>query len=183
MTKRKPYFTCPECASAYEPINRRQKHCSPRCAAAGRIHKPSNNPMDCWSWSGATGAFGYGQIRFDGRLFLAHRLSYELAYGPIPSGRLVMHSCDNPPCCNPAHLSLGTHADNHADMRAKGRHQIRNRVVGSRHWKALLNEENVRYIRSQIAAGAVKSRLARQFNVSRGAIQDIAAKRSWTHLT
>jgi len=59
----------------------------------------------------------------------AHRLSYEMFYGPIPTGLVVMHSCDNPECTNPEHLSVGTYADNTADMMNKGR------AVSSR-WKS-----------------------------------------------
>jgi hypothetical protein len=75
-------------------------------------------PDDCWEWRGNRNNRGYGKL---GKIY-AHRVAYELASGPIPSGLEVMHSCDNPPCCNPAHLSVGTHADNMQDMARKGRH-------------------------------------------------------------
>jgi len=78
-------------------------------------------PDDCWEWQGAR-SHGYGRLKFRGKLFLAHRVAYTLAHGPITDVRmLVMHSCDNPPCCNPAHLSLGSYLDNARDMDAKGR--------------------------------------------------------------
>jgi len=84
-------------------------------------------PRDCWSWTAGCCTAGYGHFRLgsastgDRRKELSHRLAYELTKGPIPDGLKVLHECDNPPCCNPAHLFVGTHADNMRDMHAKGR--------------------------------------------------------------
>lgn len=80
------------------------------CAATG-----------CWIWQGTTVKGGYGLLRFRGQYVLAHRLAFEAFNGPIPDGHLAMHECDNPPCCNPGHLVLGTPLANTADMVAKGR--------------------------------------------------------------
>lgn len=66
-------------------------------------------------------AHGYGQLNFNGAITKAHRLSYAAFVGPITGGLFVCHKCDNPKCCNPAHLFLGTQQDNVADMVAKGR--------------------------------------------------------------
>ncbi len=77
---------------------------------------------ECWGWSGTTNK-GYGRINVGGNMVLAHRVAWELTSGLIPPGMCVLHSCDNPPCVNPNHLFLGTHADNMRDMRAKGRHR------------------------------------------------------------
>lgn len=75
----------------------------------------------CRLWLGATDAAGYGKIRHYGPMAAAHRVSWQIAFGPIPNGLIICHKCDVPACINPAHLFLGTHADNAADRDIKGR--------------------------------------------------------------
>lgn len=76
----------------------------------------------CWEWTGSRNEDGYGVIQIAGSPTKAHRAAWVLSgRGPIPDGLLVMHACDNPPCCNPAHLRLGTVAENNADRHSKGR--------------------------------------------------------------
>ena len=83
----------------------------------------------CWEWKAGTQPEGYGRFKIGGRLYSAHRVAYTLAKGPIPVGEgyhgiEVMHSCDNPRCCRPDHLVLGTNQDNAKDMAAKRRNHI-----------------------------------------------------------
>jgi len=87
------------------------------------------SPDECWPWKAYRNGCGYGTIQCDGRSLLAHRVVYELTVGPIPPGMNVLHSCDNPACCNPDHLWTGTQADNIADMYAKGRGNVGRRMT------------------------------------------------------
>ena len=77
-------------------------------------------PGECWPWL-ALARNGYGKFRYGSRCLGAHRVAYELTHGPIPPGLDCLHHCDNPLCCNPAHLFLGTDIENQTDCRRKGR--------------------------------------------------------------
>lgn len=76
---------------------------------------------DCLEWTGNRGSSGYGQIRVEGRMWSVHRLVWALHHGPIPSGLVVMHGCDNPACVDIDHLLLGTQRANVLDRQRKGR--------------------------------------------------------------
>lgn len=80
-----------------------------------------NEETGCHEWMGGRDKDGYGILNWEDKMLRAHRVSYELHKGAIPEGHSVMHSCDNPCCINPEHLTTGTHSENMADMVRKGR--------------------------------------------------------------
>lgn len=135
---------------------------------------------DCWLWTANIGSHGYGRIGIDGvgGTETAHRFSYELANGPVPPGLCVCHRCDVRACVNPAHLFLGTKADNSADMAEKGR-----QTSGETNPQAKLTDQDVTEIRTRYAAGGVLQReLAAHYEVAQAAISGIVNRRSWVHL-
>lgn len=148
----------------------------------------SGGPDACHQLSGTQpdeyGRIGEGGRR--GRDLYAHRVAWEMAHGPIPDGMEVMHTCDNPPCCNVRHLKLGTHAQNMADMAAKGR--VRQRGTGprgERHWAAKLSADDVATIRREYTPGrkrgpGTRKALAARFGIDRSTVARIATGRSWT---
>lgn len=139
----------------------------------------------CWPWiGGGRHVFGYGQL-WDpdlGRSEGAHRIAWRLANGPIPMGAAVLHMCDNPPCCNPAHLFLGNQRGNMADMDAKGRRVTPSRK-GDRNSVAKLTPEKVRAIRLLRAGGVGPTEIARVFDVNRSTIKNVLSGRNWAHVS
>jgi hypothetical protein len=140
----------------------------------------------CWLWTGARKENGYGSFGLSipvgsvtGRVTVyAHRWAYEHFIGPIPEGLFVCHRCDIRRCVNPAHLFLGTHADNMADMKTKGRS-----LRGARHNMAQLSESAVLEIRRLWATGAITQReLAAQFGVTKQDVSAIVRGVVWRHL-
>lgn len=130
----------------------------------------------CWEWHGQKAFFGYGRIKRHGRRVLAHRAAWELYRGPIPPGMCVLHSCDNPPCVNPDHLFLGTHADNAADRTAKGRG---GRSPGESNGCAKLTADDVASLRKRRVAGEKLADLAATFGVSQTTVSQIANGHRW----
>lgn len=139
-------------------------------------------PDECWEWQGAKQPFGYGSFRPATKAHIrAHRYAYEEANGPIPKGLVVMHRCDNPPCCNPAHLSLGTMKDNTRDCIAKGRFKP-GRPRGERMGNAKLCEAHIREIRAAPSGYGTGLVLARKFGVTNAAISAIRTRKLWKHV-
>lgn len=137
----------------------------------------------CWEWGASKVRGGYGQFNIAGRTQGAHRVAYQLYVGEIPAGMCVCHHCDNPGCVNPAHLFLGTIADNMHDCENKGRGIGKGSgVSGEKHWKAKLTEAQIIKIRTMYSEGARGVDLAKEFGVSRATISNIVCGRRWANL-
>lgn len=161
----------PGCRTADKPLERR---------LWSRVDR-SGGPDACWPFLGSPGnRGGYGQILVDGHNTPAPRAAWIVANGPIPDGLLVCHRCDNPPCCNPRHLFLGTHADNTADMVEKGRGKRPPALRGVAHPGARLRDEQVKSIRLRLAEGVSQRQIARQYGVSQSQVSHIATGKHWT---
>jgi len=89
-----------------------------------KVNIPKDPLNNCWEWKAGKGHFGHGRIFIDGKAQLAHRFAYFFFKGKdIKKDDCILHSCDNPPCCNPYHLRVGTRADNVKDKMKRGRHE------------------------------------------------------------
>jgi hypothetical protein len=134
----------------------------------------------CWKWKGSCDFGGYGLIYLQRqrKVFRTHRIAWELFNKKSADGFLVCHSCDNPPCCNPKHLWLGTNADNVADMMAKGRVH---HPDGEKNGNAHLTRAQVRQIRKYSKLGYSQKLLTEIFGVSQGQISGILLRKYWKH--
>lgn len=132
---------------------------------------------DCWYWAGSVNRLGYGQMMALGES-KAHRVAYRIFNGEIPAGLHVLHTCDTRCCVNPEHLTLGTHADNMADMAAKGRVKVV-RKFGEANPMARLTAKAVAEIRAARAAGEAQIQLARRYGVSPMTVSRAVRGESW----
>jgi hypothetical protein len=129
---------CEQCGKAFKAKPNflkmgKARFCSKTCSVRNRPIQPveerlwenidrSGGDDACWPYMKTRMNTGYGVLWTRGILVYAHRLVFQLQNGPLVKGEFVLHRCDNPPCCNPAHLFKGSHTDNMRDMVAKGRH-------------------------------------------------------------
>jgi HNH endonuclease len=138
-------------------------------------------PDECWPWTASTVEFGYGQFRLSNprRVVRAHVVAYEIVEGD--RGDLcVCHSCDNPPCCNPGHLWLGTNRENIIDMIEKGRHGLKRVHTGDLNSSAILKSSDIPVIRSLISEGMTNTDIAARFGVTHSMISRIRVGKAWT---
>jgi hypothetical protein len=168
--------TCKGCGSVFEAygLGRGNKgHCSERCRFKAKV--AVCGPNECWEWAGSISG-GYGTYRYREKTHKAHRVAFAVETGSWPQG-VVMHTCDNPKCCNPAHLRVGTHQENMTDMKQKGR--ARSGGVGSSCKLAKLNERAVAEILStKMQAKDICSR----FGIGKSAAYSVLARRTWKHV-
>ena len=137
-------------------------------------------PNDCWEWMGCRTNMGYGCFSVNNRMRLASRVAYELKNEKIPEGLCVLHKCDNPPCCNPNHLFLGTRTDNHIDKMEKGRQRG---PTGEKHFSHKLTENEVISIRKEYGNGGTSfSKIAVKYRVSKSAVGHAISKLTWKHI-
>ncbi len=132
----------------------------------------------CWLWRGPFGSKGYGKFTpGHGVSRIASRVAWAIMNGPIPEGVCVLHRCDNPPCVNPAHLFLGTVAENNADKARKGRCP---RGEDAEHSK--LTADDVREIRRRFESGAIAAEIVRDWPVSHRTARAIRDGETWRHV-
>jgi hypothetical protein len=141
----------------------------------------------CWLWTGAyDGGFGYGKIYRNKRGIYAHRRSYEVSSGKaVPRPLRVLHRCDTPACVNPAHLFLGTQADNVADCAAKGRRidqRYPSLMLGSSHPRSKITEVQARQVIADRRAGVKLKTIAETRHVPYAIVCHISAGKTWGHV-
>ncbi len=142
---------------------------------------------DCWIWQGAKSKDGYGHFGHNKVTILAHRMTYQLCVGDIPDKLHVCHNCpggDNPACCNPSHLFVGTDVDNVRDCVKKGRHTPAS-LPGESNPSSKLTAEQVIEIRRLYKIESYRGyrkELAAEYNVSSCTIRRILDGKSWKNL-
>lgn len=143
---------------------------------------------DCWEWQAYKHPDGYGMFRVESTrkiktkaMHNSHRIAYFLHTGIWPKGLTICHKCDNPPCCNPAHLFAGTQADNVKDMVNKGRAN-KKRNTGSINPLSKLTESDVSKIKTELAKGIPQKVIAQSYQVSSATISNIKHGKGWAHV-
>jgi len=135
---------------------------------------------DCWEFLGGKKGNGYGGVSYEGKPWCAHRLSWTLTRGPIPTGMKVLHKCDTPACVNPSHLWVDTQAANVRDMTIKGR---RKDQIGAQNGRSKLTEAQVLEIRALCNEGILTiARIGERYGVTDVSVSYISLGRTWKHL-
>lgn len=177
----------------------RRRFCSDACARKGMVGQKRSrasstrerrivrfwakvqkgNPDECWEWIGARETAGYGFMFLQSkppRWLKAHRFSYEIHYGPIPEGLFVCHTCDNPPCVNPAHLWVGTLAENTADMVKKGRSPNN---AGENNPRSKITWEQRDAIELLVKSGRSQTEVAKMYGIAQANVSAIILGKHW----
>jgi hypothetical protein len=130
----------------------------------------------CWNWQGARNSDGYGNTTIDNKSVGAHRAAYMAFKGEIPKGMSICHKCDNPACCNPDHLFLGTHTDNIRDMHVKGRANI---CHGEKCGQSKISRKDAVSIYVSQFLGIPTKELSKKYGIVRDYVRYIQRKKSW----
>lgn len=200
--RRQYTFVCPQCNREFHDIKPNRKFCSYSCSKtwwlrntpADRlksvmIGRPKNTlddffshidtsggPDACHPWSGYN-IDGYGKFVWKGKMTVATRIIWEINNGPVPEGKFMLHSCDNPSCCNVRHLRPGTTKENSEDATARGRRTI---LRGEDSPVSKLKQKEVDSIRIQYALGGESYRsLGEKYGVSSATIGLIVKNVNW----
>lgn len=137
---------------------------------------------DCWEWKSAIGTGDYGSTHYKGVSSSASRIAWQIVYGDIESEDIfVCHTCDNPPCCNPKHLFLGTRQDNVDDMMKKGRY-VNPHCLGESHGGHKLSDVDVVNIRNLRRLGQTYKKIAELMHVSSSCVRDVLKGKNWRHI-
>ncbi len=135
-----------------------------------------SEPGECWHWKASRNRDGYGQIRVNNRYHVASRVAYEIANGTPLNGKLALHKCDNPPCCNPAHLYAGTSSENVNDMISRGRVKP---LKGERNHFAKMTAEQVEHVRALFQQGKSNVAIGQLLGVHHSTISKIRTGATW----
>ena len=141
-------------------------------------------PHECWEWTGYCRGEGYGEFGLkSGSYVLAHRVAYTLTSSSIPDNLCVLHQCDNPKCCNPAHLELGDRAKNNRDAFSRNRHK---KATGEDSHRSKLTKREVQQIISEYQKGVWghgTPALASKYGVDAKTIWHIVTGSTWKDIT
>lgn len=188
-------WTCEVCGIVFsKPLNhgKSPRFCSRKCTNIGntkqQVYTPENfwdyvdksgGDDSCWPWTGTKhNGDGYGHLWYESQNWIAHRLAYVLATGPIPDGLYVCHKCANRPCCNPSHLYCGTPAQNSQDMVDHG-HSLK----GEKNHKAKVTAADVREIRRRWQMReSSQLDLAREYGLTPAVISKMVRRDTWKHV-
>lgn len=187
-------WPCRYCGKIFSFAHRPSVYCSRLCEKA---MKKGEKRLDaflskidfvpdangCFNWKACTIPTGYGKIYYKGKYCYAHQAAYDAFVAPVTNSLHVLHYCDNPSCCNPAHLWLGTHFDNMRDRDKKGRTYFRaENLEGENNYTSKLTCDKVRQIRVLRDMGKKNCELAKLFNVTASCISSVVLRKSWKHV-
>ena len=167
-------WTCPKCGKTVKATGKggHRLHCGMESTRFWeKVVKAGSEA--CWQWTGSVTSHGYGNLTYKGKTLSAHQVAYKLCVGEVPAGLIIRHKCDNPLCCNPAHMELGTRLDNARDKSIRGR--TPKSIV-----KRLTHEQilEIRAARGKLSSGDIM----KKYGITRSYAFAIWARRVWSHV-